>query len=80
MKHGIVLGLMMGVLLIVLGLIPGLFQDLAEGLRNFADSLSGNSPRGLHRRTAYENRQRPIGLTVAGALMIALSVYAYFSA
>jgi hypothetical protein len=81
MTHpNVIAGLVGGGVLLLFGLSPGLFRDLTEGVRNLADSVSpglyGRSPR----RTECESVQRPIGLAVLGALMIALSVYAYFSA
>ena len=81
MTHpNVIAGLISGGALLLFGLSPGLFRNLTEGVLNFRDSLSGLYGRPPLRRTEVESVERPIGLAVLGALMIAFSVYAYFAA
>jgi hypothetical protein len=75
--HDIVVGLVAGAVAVVFGIVPGLFSGLSVGVCNFPDSLLFGAPVHPHRLTEAERLQRPLGLAVFGALVIALTIVAY---
>jgi hypothetical protein len=77
--HGITIGTMMGSVCLVFALVPGLFQSVMDGIRSFRDSIEPGSPMRQVRRTGDEDLRKPIWLVVIGAMLIALSLFAYLS-
>jgi hypothetical protein len=70
----LIIGLVTGALAVVFGLVPGLFSGLILGIRNFRDGLLFGAPAHPQRLTEAERVQRPLGLAVLGAVIIAFTV------
>ena len=71
-------GILTGCALIVFGLVPGLLQALAEGVRNFSNSIFSPFAAGPAHGTEYENIHRPVWLAGLGVALIVLSALGYF--
>jgi hypothetical protein len=76
-----VIGLVTGAVLLFLGLVPGFFQELVKevrnGIRNFNSSLSSPIPIRPTYDEDYEQSRAPLGLAIAGALIIVLTLAGY---
>ena len=73
----VITGLVGGCVLIVFGLVPGLFDGLAEGVRNFSNSLT--SPFHHHHPRRHEPTHPPIGLALLGCALILLTLLGYLA-
>ena len=71
----LMIGVVWGALLIAIGLIPRLFQGLVEGVHNYV-SLSSSEFRG--RSQPVDTVDQPTWLAGLGAVIVALTVVAYF--
>jgi len=75
------IGILCGCVLLILGLVPGLFQGLVNGVRdsihNFYGSFSSPLPVRPRHDVDYERSRGPIGLVIAGTILITLTVAAY---
>ncbi len=80
--HDLMVGLVWGCVLLALGLIPGLFSSLTEGVQNairvFRDSVLFGSPVTPQPRSGCESPHRPLWLAGLGALLITITILAYF--
>jgi hypothetical protein len=74
-----VIGVVAGAVGIVFGFVPGLFSGLTVGVRNFRDAVLFGAPLHPHRLTEAEDLQRPYGLAIVGALIVAVTVAAYIT-
>jgi hypothetical protein len=77
----LVIGLVTGAVLLFLGLVPGFFQELVNdvrnGIRNFHNSLSSPIPIRPRYEEEYEQSRAPLGLAIAGAVIIVLTIAGY---
>ena len=69
--------IIIGCMFLALGLIPGAVEGLVDGIRNFSDSLSSPFPTRAPHRTESEKRPRHLGLALAGAALIVISLLAW---
>jgi hypothetical protein len=73
----LIVGLVAGTVAIVFGIVPGLLSGLTLSVRNFGEQLRFGAATRLHSLTAAELNERPFGLALVGALLIAFTVLAY---
>jgi hypothetical protein len=73
----LIVGLVAGAVAIVFGTVPGLFSSLTLGVRNFGEQLRFGASVRPYSRTEADLNQRPFGLAVFGAVLIAFNVLSY---
>jgi hypothetical protein len=75
----LLVALIPGAIAITFGLVPGLFGDLTLRVLNFSEAMWFGVPPRPPSLTEAERQQRPLGLAVAGAAVLAFAAAAYFS-
>lgn len=75
--RNVLVGLIAGAVAIIFGLVPGLLSSLTLGVRNFGEQLRFGAFVRQQGLAEAELHQRPFGLALFGAFLIAFTVLAY---